>query len=159
MAAGKAAPATVSAPVPAPAAVYAAAMSKYSSRVVLRTVLERSDGGLGLVGERLVVGGWVKSSKEEMKEAPAPPPPAVEDKAAVAKHKDVSCVELFENRIPLLRSIMKVFGGGSHTVRHRIEVGVAKPQPSPPPLPQPSVVFLQISDGSCVTSLQVCELF
>ncbi|KAF2284580.1 hypothetical protein GH714_027280 [Hevea brasiliensis] len=38
--------------------------SKYSNRVVLRTIIERSDGGVGLVGETIVIGGWVKSSRE-----------------------------------------------------------------------------------------------
>ncbi|KAF8014688.1 hypothetical protein BT93_H0485 [Corymbia citriodora subsp. variegata] len=144
-------------PAPAPAAVDVVAPSKYSSRVVLRTVLERSDGGLGLVGERLVVGGWVKSSKEERKEVPAPvpgPAPPAQFKVGGAEHKDVSCVELFQTRIPLFKSIMKVFGGGSHPIRHRIEAGPTKPEPSPPP-PPPSITFLQINDGSCVASLLV----
>lgn len=139
------APTPTPVPVPAPAAIHAAATSKYSNRVLLRTVLERSDGGLGLVGERLVVGGWVKSSKEEAKEALA-----AEDKARAAEHKDVSCAELLQTRIPLFRSIMKVFGGGSHPIRRRIEA---------PPSPPLSLAFLQISDGSCVASLLVCEFF
>ncbi|KAL3725051.1 hypothetical protein ACJRO7_030115 [Eucalyptus globulus] len=169
MASGEAAPAEAPprVPSPAPAAAAAAAAvvapaapSKYSSRVVLRTVLERSDGGLGLVGEKLVVGGWVKSSREEKKEAPAAPAPAppVQDKVFGAEHKDVSCVELFQTRIPIFRSIMKIFGGGGHPTRQRIEAAGAKPMPVPsplPPPPPPSVAFLQISDGSCVATLLV----
>ncbi|CAH9074568.1 unnamed protein product [Cuscuta europaea] len=38
--------------------------SKYTYRLVLKTIFQRDDGGVGLFGERVVIGGWVKSSKE-----------------------------------------------------------------------------------------------
>ncbi|KAH9770885.1 Asparagine--tRNA ligase cytoplasmic 2 [Citrus sinensis] len=69
---------------------------RYSNRVLLKTILESGNGGLGLVNERVVIGGWVKTSKEVKKE-PMPPPPAdfAGDAAAKSskekeKEKDVS---------------------------------------------------------------------
>ncbi|CAH9138719.1 unnamed protein product [Cuscuta epithymum] len=38
--------------------------SKYTYRLVLKTIFERDDDGVGLFGERVVIGGWVKISKE-----------------------------------------------------------------------------------------------
>ncbi|XP_031121735.1 asparagine--tRNA ligase, cytoplasmic 2 [Ipomoea triloba] len=115
-------------------------LSEYTNRVTLKTVFERNDGGMGFAGRRIVIGGWVKSSREIRKD----PEPAPEDVGT----KDVSCVEVLQSRIPLIRSIMKVFGGGDFRVREKLDSAVQK-------LPQPSVSFLQLSDGSCVQSLQV----
>ncbi|GFZ20074.1 asparaginyl-tRNA synthetase 2 [Actinidia rufa] len=51
-------------------------LSKYSKRVILKTIFDRSNEEL--VGERVVVGGWVKSSIEVRKDPlPQPPPPPV----------------------------------------------------------------------------------
>ncbi|KAA8550553.1 hypothetical protein F0562_002237 [Nyssa sinensis] len=120
-------------------------LSKYSKRVILKTVLGRSDGGLGLLGERVVIGGWVKSSKEVRKE----PVPPTEVDAGSASPKDVSCVEVLQSRVPFLRSIMKVFGGGGHyPVREKLGPVIPKPPP-------PSIAILQLSDGSSIASLQV----
>lgn len=121
---------------------------KYSQRVLLKTLLERGDGGVGFVGKRVVIGGWVKSSREEKVEPPASPPVA-EDRASPAEQKDVSCVEILQTRIPLFRSIFKVLGGASYTVRPRLE------GPAVSPKPPPSIAHLQVSDGSCVPSLLV----
>ncbi|GAV70756.1 tRNA-synt_2 domain-containing protein [Cephalotus follicularis] len=138
------------------------ALSKYTSRVVLKSILERSDGGRGLDGERVVVGGWVKSSKEVEKQAvalatpptmPRPQPPQVgDDKSGVAK--EVSFVEILQSRIPFLRTIIKVLGCTNNAahVRQKLESIISKPAPPTPPA---SIVFLQVSDGSCVASLQV----
>eukprot|EP00249_Psilotum_nudum_P016825 c26000_g1_i1 orf=578-2509(+) len=41
--------------------------AKFSKRVLISTILGRPDGGLGLVGERVVVGGWVKTGREQGK--------------------------------------------------------------------------------------------
>ncbi|XP_058196646.1 asparagine--tRNA ligase, cytoplasmic 2-like [Rhododendron vialii] len=117
--------------------------SKYSKRLILKTVLE---GGTGLVGQTIVIGGWVKSSNEVRKE-PLPPPAVAGDTPAAAK--DVTCVEILQTRIPFFRSIMKVLGGNHNPGRGKLESIV---QQLPPP---PSVVVLQVSDGSCVPSLQV----
>lgn len=122
-----------------------APLSKYSKRVILKTVLE---GGTGLVGQTIVIGGWVKSSNEVRKE-PLPPPAVAGDTPAAAK--DVTCVEILQTRIPFFRSIMKVLGGNPNPGRGKLE---------PPP---PSVAVLQVSDGSCVPSLLVhffiCSLY
>ncbi|XP_057808532.1 asparagine--tRNA ligase, cytoplasmic 2-like [Salvia miltiorrhiza] len=113
-------------------------LSKYSKRVTLDSISSRPDGGVGLIGQRVVVGGWVKSSREF--KAAAPPP-------AAGAPKDISCVEVLQTKLPFFRSIIKVFGG-EQRIRDKIESVLPKP-------PQPSISILQISDGSCVSSLQV----
>ncbi|KAK6141888.1 hypothetical protein DH2020_024366 [Rehmannia glutinosa] len=116
-------------------------LSKYSKRVILETILGRPDGGVGLIGRRIVVGGWVKSSREFRKE------PEVQAPEALGP-KDVSCVEVLQSRLPFFRSIIKVFGGDHHRMRDKLDTIIPKP-------PQPSISILQISDGSCVSSLRV----
>ncbi|XP_073317034.1 asparagine--tRNA ligase, cytoplasmic 2 [Primulina huaijiensis] len=118
-----------------------AALQKYSKRVVLKTILGRSDGGVGLIGQRVMIGGWVKSSREFRKEQPLPAP-------EVVGPKDTSCVEIIQTRLPFFRSIMKVLGVGELRIRDKLDSVVPKP-------PQPSISILQISDGSSVSSLQV----
>ncbi|XP_059626258.1 asparagine--tRNA ligase, cytoplasmic 2-like [Cornus florida] len=118
---------------------------KYSKRVILKTVVGRSDGGFGLVGETILVGGWVKSSKEVKKEQPVQ---TSDVKVGMAEPHDVTCVEVLQSRIPFLRSILKVFGGGHVQIREKLDSLINRP-------PTPSNAFLQISDGSCVSSLQV----
>ncbi|PRQ25390.1 putative asparagine--tRNA ligase [Rosa chinensis] len=126
---------------------------KYSNRVLLKTILERSDGGLELIGQRVLIGGWVKSSKEVMKQTPPPPhlPAADHETAREPEGKSgVSCVEILQSRIPFLRTIVKVLGGSSsssNTLRERLDA-VFKPAP-------PSTAFLKVSDGSCPATLQV----
>ncbi|KAI3667895.1 hypothetical protein L6452_42965 [Arctium lappa] len=132
-------------------------LSKYSKRVLLKTILDRADGGLGLVEQRVVVGGWVKSSREMRKDPPPPPttttqPPVGGGGGGDAKEdaggKDVKCVEVFQSRFPFLRTIIKVFGGNIAHTKEKLESIVPKPQPS-------MISFLQISDGSSVVSLQI----
>ncbi|XP_065875075.1 asparagine--tRNA ligase, cytoplasmic 2 [Euphorbia lathyris] len=125
---------------------------KYSNRVLLKTILQRNDGGLGLVGHKMVIGGWIKSSKE-IKKQPLKLD-SVADNSSPG-NKDVTCIELLQTRVPLFRSIVKIFGGGSgnYTARTKLDSVVPKP---PLPLPSlPSIVNLLVSDGSCVASLQV----
>lgn len=125
---------------------------KYSNRVVLKTILGSGDGGLGLVGKRVVIGGWVRSSKEVTKAPATPPrpPPKADEGAGETGSKDVSCVEILQSRIPFFRSILKVLGGGNYHLREKLEQVV--PRPPPPPS---SIALLQVSDGSCVACLQV----
>ncbi|XP_027113941.2 asparagine--tRNA ligase, cytoplasmic 2-like [Coffea arabica] len=115
---------------------------KYSKRVILKDIVGRDDGGAGLLGRRVVIGGWVKSSREIKKD-----PPSTVDTDAVGP-KDASCVELIQSRIPFLRSIFKVLGSGDHRIRDKLDSVTPKP-------PQPSTSVLKISDGSCVRTLQV----
>ncbi|XWS47160.1 hypothetical protein CRYUN_Cryun14cG0129600 [Craigia yunnanensis] len=122
----------------------------YSNRVMLKTILEGSVGEMGLVGMTVVVGGWVKSSKEVKKE-PVPSPPAAADAIPSSLGpKDVSCVEILQSRIPFFRTIIRVLGGSasSPAVREKLESLIPKPPP-------PSIFFVQINDGSCVSNLQV----
>lgn len=121
--------------------------NKYSKRVVLKDIVGRNDGGVSLVGQRVVIGGWVKSSREVKKEAPPVQPPIVEPINMVSP-KGISCAEVLQSRIPFVRSIFKVFGVGDHRIHEKLETVVNKP-------PQPSIAFLQISDGSCSSNLQV----
>ncbi|GKU85930.1 hypothetical protein SLEP1_g529 [Rubroshorea leprosula] len=82
--------------------------------------------------EKVVIGGWVRSSKVEKKEP------------AAASPKDVSCAESLQSRIPFFGTIIKFLAGSASepAVREKLE------QPY-------SILFLQINDGSCATSLQV----
>ncbi|KAE8037772.1 hypothetical protein FH972_010334 [Carpinus fangiana] len=131
---------------------------KYSNRVVLKTILGSRDGGVGLVGKRVVIGGWVRSSKAGTKQPATlplpPPPPKADERVGETGSKDVSCVEILQSRIPFFRSILKVFGGGNYHLREKLEQAIPRPPGPPPPLP-PSIAFLQVSDGSCVACLQV----
>ncbi|KAJ9169826.1 hypothetical protein P3X46_017975 [Hevea brasiliensis] len=133
---------------------------KYSNRVVLKTILERSDGGVGLVGEKVVIGGWVRASKEVRKDPPPQLQPEDNDEATASLgHKDASCLEILQTRVPILRSISKIFGcGGNYPVRAKLRPASSKSPvasiPSPPP-----IVNLLVSDGSCVASLQVTMQF
>lgn len=125
-------------------------LSRYSKRVLLKTIFSDSDGGSAFIGQRVVIGGWVKSSKQTfLKKENVPPlqPPPVDGTAPPPPpQKDVTCVEMFQSKIPLLRSIMRVFGS-NQPLREKVES--VKEASS-------AVVYLQVSDGSCVANLQVC---
>lgn len=116
------------------------------------------------MGQHVVVGGWVKSSKEkevEKSSAPSHPLPMItstEDAVGGGKKKDVSCVEILQSRIPLIRSIMDVFGGSGYGQRKKRET-VSVPSNNKVVPPKASTAFLLLTDGSCVQSLQVCALF
>ncbi|KAM0051024.1 putative asparagine--tRNA ligase [Helianthus debilis subsp. tardiflorus] len=126
-------------------------LSKYSKRVLLKTVLDRADGGVGLVDQRVVVGGWVKSSREMRKDPlPATQPPAGGDTKPATGGKDVRCVEVFQSRIPFLRTIIKVFGGNTAHSHNKEKLESVGPKPA-----HPAISILQISDGSSTISLQV----
>lgn len=124
---------------------------KYSNRVQLKSLfLNRNDGGAEFIGQTVVVGGWVKSSKEVEISSP-PPPPSSTAAENEAPAKDVSCVEIFQSRIPLIRNIMEVLGGNSYVSRKKL-----RDSPIPKPLPpKSSTAYLLLTDGSCVATLQV----
>lgn len=104
------------------------------------------DGGFGLLGAGVVVGGWVRSAKEVKKEPAAVVQPDVG--SSPQPPRDVSCVEILQTRIPFLRSIIRVLSGGGSYPPPRENVDTVIPK-------LPSTVFLQVSDGSCVASLKV----
>ncbi|KAJ0808508.1 putative asparagine--tRNA ligase [Helianthus annuus] len=138
-------------PNPTPTPMPPVDLSKYSKRVLLKTVLDRADGGVGLVDQRVVVGGWVKSSREMRKDPlPATQPPAGGDAKPVTGGKDVRCVEVFQSRIPFLRTIIKVFGGNTAHSHNKEKLESIAPKPA-----HPAISILQISDGSSTISLQV----
>ncbi|KAJ0621143.1 putative asparagine--tRNA ligase [Helianthus annuus] len=138
-------------PNPTPTPMPPVDLSKYSKRVLLKTVLDRADGGVGLVDQRVVVGGWVKSSREMRKDPlPATQPPAGGDAKPVTGGKDVRCVEVFQSRIPFLRTIIKVFGGNTAYSHNKEKLESIGPKPA-----HPAISILQISDGSSTISLQV----
>lgn len=107
---------------------------KYSKRVVLRSILCREDKGLGLVGERVVVGGWVKSRKEKADKGPA-------------EAQDETWCDVILCRVPFLRTIARILVGKEEAVVQRPVAVPAKGELV--------VVFLLINDGSCVANLQV----
>ncbi|XP_058093506.1 asparagine--tRNA ligase, cytoplasmic 2 [Magnolia sinica] len=119
--------------------------SKYSKRILLKTILGRSDRGLGLVGERIIICGWVKSSKETGGNIPAG---AAGRTVTVAE--DVTCKEIIGSRIPhFLQSIVRVFVGDRvrpHGKPTEINIPVKN---------VPTVTYLLLNDGSCISSLQV----
>ncbi|ESW06240.1 hypothetical protein PHAVU_010G030800 [Phaseolus vulgaris] len=129
---------------------------KYSSRVQIKTLLVRLETA---VGQRVTVGGWVKSAKEV--EKLATPLAAVNTHgnergvAGQGRNKDVSCVEILQSRIPLIRSILDVFGGSGYVQRKKHESVVSEPNHAKLLPPKASVVYLLLTDGSCVQSLQV----
>ncbi|XP_028777332.1 asparagine--tRNA ligase, cytoplasmic 2-like [Neltuma alba] len=121
---------------------------KYSNRVLLKTLLERADQRPELIGQRVVIGGWVKSSQEVKKSSPITSSLHGDKKADESKTKDVTCVEIIQSKIPLIRSILEAFGGSGGCKKNES----VTPKPTPP---QPSTVYLMVTDGSSVASLQV----
>lgn len=125
--------------------------SRYSRRVALSTILNREDGGIGLVGERVVVGGWVKSyegihhqdhtDSKLLPQVPSPIPPS--------HVVDLSCSEVLMSRVPLIRSITRLF---LHPHHNRV---IDLPPPSSLLPDGPSSIYLRINDGSCTLQLQV----
>ncbi|KAL9228372.1 hypothetical protein vseg_003961 [Gypsophila vaccaria] len=125
--------------------------SKYTKRVVLKALLGREDGGTGLINERVVVGGWVKSAKEVRKQPTILAKPENDQQPEPTGSKDVTCAELLQTRMPIFRSFMKLFGvGGSNGGKDSVLSLAQKVQH-----PVVSTMTLQVSDGSCVASLQV----
>ena len=43
------------------------AKAEFSNRVLIRTILSHADGGAGLAGQTVKVGGWVKTDREQGK--------------------------------------------------------------------------------------------
>ncbi|KAI7743944.1 hypothetical protein M8C21_008518 [Ambrosia artemisiifolia] len=101
-------------------------------------IMEREDGGLGLVDQRVVVGGWVKFSREVRKDFMHMSGGGAKEDA------DVKCGEVFRSKIPFLRSFMQVFGGNNAQAKEKVGSK-----------PTHSISLLNISDGSSVTSLQI----
>ncbi|XP_047314995.1 asparagine--tRNA ligase-like [Impatiens glandulifera] len=125
---------------------------KYSKRVLLRDVI---NNGPDFVGQRVVVGGWVKSSREIKTEAPSTTTTTNPSNQMIVHqqpNKDFDCVEILQTKLPFFRSFLKVFGmAHNYPVRNKLES-----HNNIPKLPQqPSLAMLQISDGSSVASLQV----
>ncbi|CAL9193031.1 unnamed protein product [Musa hybrid cultivar] len=116
--------------------------SKYSKTTALKSILNRDDKGLGLVGRRVVVGGWVNSRKERA-ESDAPtqlPPPR-------AAAPGVSCYDVLVQRVPFLRPIARILVG---------VIGAQPEKPAASPAKDgPFTVYLRINDGSCSSNLQV----
>ncbi|MCO5582696.1 hypothetical protein L7F22_036595 [Adiantum nelumboides] len=47
--------------------VDAVQQAKYSRRVIIKSILGREDGGVGLTGQCMTIGGWVKTGREQGK--------------------------------------------------------------------------------------------
>ncbi|WVZ16327.1 hypothetical protein V8G54_009309 [Vigna mungo] len=128
---------------------------QYSNRVQIKTLLGRSNS---VVGQRVTVGGWIKSAKEVEKavvSSSLSSSAATNDAVKNYKGKDVSCVEILQSKIPLIRSILDVFGGSGYVQRKKRESVVTEPNHATLLPPKASIVYLLLTDGSCVQSLQV----
>ncbi|CAN8260155.1 unnamed protein product [Cochlearia groenlandica] len=132
-------------------------LSKYSNRVEIKTILERSDGGARLAGQRVVIGGWVKSSRAVKKDSPPPPPPSSVTPPSSGGNQasttaNISCTEIIQSKMNIFRKFFDVLSGGgkSYTIFDKHELAAAKAA-SPPEY----VLYFSISDGSSVSNLQV----
>ncbi|URE26074.1 tRNA synthetases class II (D, K and N) [Musa troglodytarum] len=102
---------------------------KYSKRVMLKSILDREDEGLAIVGHRVAVGGWVNSRKEraEADDASSPTRPAQADDEVLVQY------------VPFLRPISSLPGA--------LAAATSKDKHT--------IVYLLINDGSCITNLQL----
>lgn len=133
-------------------------LSKYSNRVELKTLLEQSDGGAGFLGKRVVVGGWVKSSRAVKKESLPPPPPEVfppppsSGGSQASPTPSVSCTEIINSRMNIFRKLFDVLSGGGKTYPIFEKHDLAGQKATSPP---EYIIHFQINDGSYVSTLQV----
>lgn len=136
-------------------------LSKYSKRVELKTLLERSDGGARLAGKRVVIGGWVKSSRAVKKDSPPPrpvvavPPPPSSGGNQASTTANISCAEIIQSKMNIFRKLFDVLSGGggkTYPIFDKPELAAQKAT-----LPPEYVLYLMISDGSSASSLQVEE--
>ncbi|KAL6644126.1 hypothetical protein ACP70R_018892 [Stipagrostis hirtigluma subsp. patula] len=119
---------------------------KYSRRATLRSIVGRPDGGLGLAGQRAVVGGWVKSStvvKAKRAGAAVSPPTTM----PAADPTSLTCTEVLMTRVPLIRCIAKLIAGGATVADKASGPGTSRPAFG--------TALLRINDGSCVPDLQI----
>lgn len=136
------------------------ALSKYSNRIELKTLLERSDGGARLAGKRVVIGGWVKSSRAVKKDSPPPPPPAVavpppsSGGNQSSTTANISCTEIIQSKMNIFRKLFDVLSGGGKTYPIFDKPELAGHKATQPP---EYILYLMISDGSSVSNLQVLE--
>eukprot|EP01018_Ginkgo_biloba_P006304 Gb_13622 [translate_table: standard] len=122
---------------------------KYSKRVLVKKIVGRPDGGVGLVGERFVVGGWVKSGREQGKSS-----------FAFLEVNNGFCPANLQVRIPLcLRALMRLVVGNNAANGRAGYVsggntnGNVKAKPASGRTTA-SVAYLQVNDGSCSSNLQ-----
>lgn len=135
------------------------ALSKYSKRVELKTLLE---GGASLFGKRVVVGGWVKSSRAVKKDSLSPPPPPEvfvpppsSGGSQASPTPSVSCTEIINSKMNIFRKLFDVLSGGGKTyhIFDKHDLAGGHKATSPPEY----IIHSQISDGSSVSTLQVIE--
>ncbi|KAL5206885.1 hypothetical protein ABZP36_035094 [Zizania latifolia] len=115
---------------------------KYSRRATLRSVVGRPDGGLGLAGERAVVGGWVRSSavvKARRAGLAASP-----SRRPEVETTGLTCTEVLMTRVPLIRRIARLMANG-------ISVAASGDYARP----AAGTALVRINDGSCVADLQI----
>lgn len=136
-------------------------LSKYSNRVELKTLLDRSDRGAGLAGKRVVVGGWVKSSRAVKKDSP-PPLPSVAPVPSPSSGGDqahttanVRCTEMIQSKMNIFKKLFDVLSGGGKTYPIFDKTDHAGQKAAPPP---EYVFYFLISDGSSISSLQVTPI-
>ncbi|XP_024015627.1 asparagine--tRNA ligase, cytoplasmic 2 isoform X2 [Eutrema salsugineum] len=128
-------------------------------RVEIKTLLERSDLGARFSGKRVVIGGWVKSSRAVKKDLPPPPPPPVlaipppsSGGNQASTTANISCTEIIQSKMNIFRKLFDVLSGGGKTYPIFDKPELAGQKTAPPP---EYILYLSVSDGSSVTSIQV----
>jgi asparaginyl-tRNA synthetase len=116
------------------------------NRSLIKSIVGPSDGGLQFVGNRALVGGWVKSFHLKPKKDVA-----VDSGGADVAQRDLKCVEALFMRFPLFRCIVKVLSPAVHPVEEKLETVTEKKMEG--------TAYIRINDGSCVNNLQVSCLW
>ncbi|KAJ3671933.1 hypothetical protein LUZ60_008012 [Juncus effusus] len=114
-----------------------------SKRTLLKSILSPANGGLQFAGERVTVGGWVKSFHVNPRKDVKVDSPAAA--AADVTPPDLTCAEVLFLRVPLFRCLLKVLS--NHPVREKLERPVQKKMDG--------TAYIRINDGSSVHNLQV----
>ena len=104
-----------------------------------------NDGDLQFFGQRVLVGGWVKSFYVRPKKEVV-----VDSGGADVAPRDLKCAEALFMKFPLFRCIVKVLSPGVHPVGEKLEPVVEKKMEG--------TVYFRINDGSCANNFQVLFL-
>lgn len=111
-------------------------------RSPIKSIVGPRNGDLQFIGQRVLVGGWVKSFHVRPKKEVA-----VDSGGADVAQRDLKCAEALFLRFPLFRCIVKVLNHGVHPVEEKLEAVMEKKMEG--------IAYIRINDGSCVNNLQV----
>ncbi|KAJ4731877.1 Asparagine--tRNA ligase [Rhynchospora pubera] len=111
-------------------------------RSQIKSIVGSENGGAQFVGQRVLVGGWVKSFHVKPKKEVA-----VDSGGTDVAPRDLKCAEALFLKIPLLRCIVKILNLGGNPVGEKLEAVMQKKMEG--------IAYLRINDGSCVNHLQI----